>query len=274
MATITEYYESGKYHITGTGSGTTYEEQYHIFDATSDEQAFAILNQQLVNRTRLFVQGVVVDLAEKRLEPIDGMGFYLATCVWQTPDSQSNSGDYPRNEGEFAVTLEITTEQFDQKWSEKKDVTPFGGGPDMNGAIEFDGEEVKGVQIEVPVMSFEEEHIFLASRITTAKVNDWGNRVGTVSSARFRGFDAGEVFLKGISTRRKGSDLASANFAFAVSPNQKGLDFGDLKGVNKDGWDYLWISFARDGADPILKPKPLYAYVHKLYRRTDMNDLF
>jgi hypothetical protein len=66
--------------------------------------------------------------------------------------------------------------------------------------------------------------------------------------------------------RRGGGDW-EITFRFAASPNQTGLSVGSITGINKKGWEYLWVRYADaedTGSGAIIK-KPIAAYVERVY---------
>lgn len=141
---------------------------------------------------------------------------------------------------------------------------------DLAGAIGFDGQNVNGVDITVPVYQFTETHHFVPEAITQAFKIGLMATTGTVNTAPFRGFAAGEVLFLGASGSRKGlavDDPWEISFKFAAQPNQSALSVGSITGIAKYGWDYLWVQYAPD-VDPtakVLVKKPVAVYVEKVY---------
>ena len=57
------------------------------------------------------------------------------------------------------------------------------------------------------------------------------------------------------------------SFKFAASPNATGLVVGDITGIAKKGWEYLWVRYAdaEDTSAKVLVKKPIAAYVEQVY---------
>src|SRR5690606_18604713 len=94
---------------------------------------------------------------------------------------------------------------------------------------------------------------------------------GSVNNTPFKSFAAGEVLFLGASgsTRENedGDTVWEITFSFAASPNVTGLTVGDITGIEKRGWDYLWVRYADavDGEAHVLVKKPVAVYVEQVY---------
>jgi hypothetical protein len=149
--------------------------------------------------------------------------------------------------------------------------------PDYDGAIGYDGENVTGIDVTMPVMNFSETHYLKPSKVTTKYKKNIGELTGSVNSGSFKGYAEGEVLFLGASGSRRGdsrSDLWEVTYKFAVSANRKNIKVGDLAVTEKKGWDYLWVRYADDVKDKkTLVKKPSAAYVEKVYERKDFGLL-
>ena len=140
----------------------------------------------------------------------------------------------------------------------------------LGGAIGYDGQNVAGVDITVPVYQFSETHYLDPSLVTQGYKLTLMGLTGAVNAAPFRGFQAGEVLYLGSSGTRRGVDAADRweiTYKFAASPNQSGLSVGSITGIQKRGWDYLWVQYG-DDVDPtakVLIKKPVAVYVEQVY---------
>jgi hypothetical protein len=56
-----------------------------------------------------------------------------------------------------------------------------------------------------------------------------------------------------------------------ASPNRTGITVGDITGISKKGWEYLWVRYAdsEDAAAKAIVKKPVAAYVEKVYEVGD-----
>ena len=147
--------------------------------------------------------------------------------------------------------------------------------PDFKGAIGVNGDNVEGVDITVPVYSFSETHYLAAELVTTAYKNTLFTLTGRVNVAAFRGFAAGEVLFLGASGAKRGEEDWEITFRFAASPNANYLVVGDITGISKKGWEYLWVRYqdVEDTAAKTIVKRPLAAYVERVYRDGDFSLL-
>jgi hypothetical protein len=149
--------------------------------------------------------------------------------------------------------------------------------PDYSGAIGYDGENVNGIDVTMPVMNFSETHYLKPGKVSTKYKKTIAELTGSVNSNSFKGYSEGEVLFLGASGSCRGdsrSDLWEVTYKFAVSANRKNIKVGDLTVTEKKGWDYLWVRYADDVKDKkTLAKKPSAAYVEKVYERKDFGLL-
>lgn len=103
-----------------------------------------------------------------------------------------------------------------------------------------DGNEVDGVEIFEPIYEESETHWIPTSSITPAYRAALKGVVGRVNSEPFKGWEAGEVLMRGISGTRRGANDSEITFRWAVRENQNDLTLGEVTGIVKKGWEYLW----------------------------------
>ena len=141
----------------------------------------------------------------------------------------------------------------------------------LGGAIGYDGQNVAGVDITVPVYQFSETHYLAPASVSQPYKLTLFGLTGAVNSAPFRGFQAGEVLFLGASGSRRGvdpDDKWEITYKFAASPNQAGLSVGGISGIQKRGWDYLWVQYGDDvdATAKVLIKKPVAVYVEQVYQ--------
>jgi hypothetical protein len=147
--------------------------------------------------------------------------------------------------------------------------------PNFGGAIGVTGDSVEGVDVTVPVYNFTETQYIDAALVTGAYKAALFYLTGTVNNAPFRGFAVGEVLFLGASGSRRGQEDWEITFRFAASPNVSGLVVGSITGINKRGWEYLWVRYAdaEDTAAKALVKRPVAAYVEQVYPYGDFAGL-
>jgi len=148
----------------------------------------------------------------------------------------------------------------------------------LGGAIGFDGEQIAGVDITVPVYNFSETHYLPASVVTPGYRGALFRATGTVNAGGFRGFAPGEVLFLGASGSRRGTgpdDDWEITFKFAAQPNRSDIRVGDIGPISKQGWEYMWVQYAPDVDDgrKILIKKPVAVYVEKVYQASNFAAL-
>lgn len=147
--------------------------------------------------------------------------------------------------------------------------------PNFQGAIGVTHDNVEGVDITVPVYNFSETHYIPTALVTLAYKAALFYLTGKVNDAPFRGFAPGEVLFLGASGSKRGQDDWEITFRFAASPNVTNLTIGNITGINKKGWEYLWVRYAddEDTAAKVLVKKPIAAYVEQVYQYGDFSGL-
>lgn len=139
--------------------------------------------------------------------------------------------------------------------------------PNFGGAIGVTKDSVEGVDITVPVYNFSETHYIDAVFVTGDYKAALFSLTGTVNNAPFRGFNAGEVLFMGASGSKRGQDDWEIAYRFAASPNVSGLVVGSITGINKRGWEYLWVRYVdtEDTDAKTLVKRPQAVYVEQVY---------
>lgn len=147
--------------------------------------------------------------------------------------------------------------------------------PDQHRAIGVDGENVAGVDIVVPVYTWTEivylndadllipAYYALAGHTNNAPFADqWGNV-----------FDTREVLFYGATGTEREDGLWEVQFKFGYQKNATGLSVGPISGIDKKGWEYLWIYYGNSVATSQRIKLPLFAYVEQVYPDGDFSTL-
>ena len=233
------------------------------FDAASARSA-------LISQASSSFDGMSRDDAE--VEEIKGVpnGAFIGRVTYSQSATQQQT-----NQSQFAFETrgqkEKITNSIATVSSHSADVsTP----PDFQNAIGVtpDG-EVKGTEITVPVYSFSETHHF--SSISDAYKGTLFSLTGKTNDAAFKGLAAGEGLFLGAVGSKRGNDPWSIKFAFAGSPNMGNLSVGQITGIAKAGWEYLWTYYKTvEQSNPkMIVKRPFYAFVEQVYRAGDFSQL-
>ena len=139
--------------------------------------------------------------------------------------------------------------------------------PDFKGAIGVTHDSVDGCDIVVPVYNWSETHYFDKTFVTGPYKATLFALTGRTNNASFKGFAADEVLFLGASGSQRGDESWEITFRFAASPNVTGLVIGEITGINKKGWEYLWVRYkdAEDAGAKCLVKKPASVHVERVY---------
>ena len=79
----------------------------------------------------------------------------------------------------------------------------------------------------------------------------------------------------GASGSKRGSDDWEIAYKFAASPNRSNFSVGDITGISKKGWEYMWVRYedAEDAAAKAIVKKPVAVYVEKVYEEGNFASL-
>ena len=146
--------------------------------------------------------------------------------------------------------------------------------PDFQGAINVDDNSVNGIDIIVPVFNFSETRVVNKLNIDTGFKLSIFNLVGKVNASSWHGFAAGEVLFAGASGAKSGrfGDW-EITYKFAASPNKTNITIGSITGINKKGWEYLWVRYEKSTDQNCLIQIPKSVYVHEVYPSANFSAL-
>lgn len=145
--------------------------------------------------------------------------------------------------------------------------------PDFKGAIGVTKDAIEGVDIITPVYRWSEQFHFLATTVDNAFKATVFNLTGKYNNNTFRGFDAYEVLFEGVRGQQRGTGLWELNFYFAASPNATGLTVGSITGINKKGWEYLWVRYGEFADASVLVRRPICVIIEQVYEPGDFSLL-
>jgi hypothetical protein len=151
-----------------------------------------------------------------------------------------------------------------------------GTAPDYQGAINVQDSRIEGVDVGFPTYQFSITKILDAALITQAWRTTVRNLVGKKnSSAIGTEFAAGELLFLGARGRNRSEDEFQVTFSFSASANVSGLTVGNITGINKKGWDFIWFVYAEvdDSAAGRVVKRPAFAYVEKVIEDGNLNAL-
>lgn len=148
---------------------------------------------------------------------------------------------------------------------------------DHNGAIGVTDHGVEGCEIIVPKFSWTETWQLPIETYDWSYSQTLKAITGKVNAEMFRGFPAGQVLFRGGkgAASSKNPMLMEITFHFDQSDDVEAQTIGEITGVSKAGWEYLWVQY-REVDDTDAKSfarRPVAAYVEKVYKATSFSPL-
>ena len=265
MVTVDEKFES---RLVTTGQNPSAELRYNVRGTNDDIEARSALSAAAPAVFDLYGTGLIFLPRETiTIQPVgDALweGIVRYASIPQT------------NESVFAFDTGGGTQHITQSLQTAGTFAPAGQvPPNLKGAIGVTANSVEGVDVTVPVYQFSETHYLDDAVVTPAYKGTLFALTGKVNSASFKGFAPGECLFLGASGSKRGSGDWEINYRFAASPNVTGLVVGDITGIAKKGWEYLWVRYqdAEDASAKTMVKKPIAAYVEQVYPLGDLNAL-
>lgn len=183
----------------------------------------------------------------------------------------------PREPGDSAFSFDISTgtQRITQSRSTVDRYAVPGRDPvDYQGAIGVarDG-TVEGAEILVPEFQYTEEHTF--ESLSAGYIGTLFGLTGKVNDSQWKHFAAGECLFVGATGRKTAEEEWRVTYTFLGAPNLTGLSVGDIDGITKDGWDYLWVVYedVLDNDAGLVIQKPVEVHIERVYDRADFDDL-
>ena len=146
--------------------------------------------------------------------------------------------------------------------------------------VTSDGKNTNVEGVHVPDRNFKwtETHQLLYSSYDWSYAAIVDALTGRVTEATFRGKSAGTVLFEGAEGSRSSKDplLLEMTYHFAYSPSATGLAIGDITGVAKGGWQYLWVEYQTvdsGDADIGIAQQPKAAHVEQVHYTGDFSLL-
>jgi hypothetical protein len=242
-----------------TWQGLSREVPVLVFDVEDEEEAETFL----VNNVTATYAGARLDeirITERRAENI---WFGMVTYV-----SSAEEDGYRYSFSTTGGTARIT-----QSLATVGAYAVSGTAPNFGGAIGVSKDKVEGCDIVVPVFTWKETHRILNASLTDSAKIALANLTGTVNSDSFRGFSPGEVRFDGVDGSRIDATYSAVDFVFSASPNATGLVVGAMSGIEKKGWEYLWVLYEETTSQNRLVKIPVACYVEQVYRYTAFSGL-
>lgn len=256
--------------MAGTISENVQSRQFSVGGSTSRELLYDIVGAADEVEVETLIRSVA-PLVYQNLLLRDVSAEVVGGNVWKGP------AKYVALETEYTFDTTGGNQKMTQSLATVSSYAPAGlTAPDFKGAIGVSDDRVEGVDVPTGAFTWGETHQFQDATVTYSYQRTLALLSGrTYNSATFKGWSAGEVNFLGCSGVKRPDALWSLTFKFAASPNQTGLSVGDITGISKLGWDYLWVRYAdySDTSAAALVKRPVAAYVERVLTAADYSLL-
>jgi len=243
--------------VTETGYGARpYAELHYMCNGAADEnEARDAITSEAPTLYDLFGVGLFfLPRSRSVIQPVDDLVWEGIIRYEVTPQT---------NQSEYTFDTRGGMQHITHALEHIASYAPAGmTAPDHKGAIGVTSNGVEGVDIPVPNFHRTETHYIPDELITDAYLGYLHSLTGTVNYAAFKGFASGECLFLGAFGAKRGCGDWAVSFEFASSPNRTGLVVGDITGISKKGWEYMWVEY-EDGVDesaksPIKVPRAVH----------------
>ena len=188
--------------------------------------------------------------------------------------------DHTPEPGEFTISIDTSgaTVNVQQAFSQVRFDAPGETGPDYGESINVDSDgNPRGVDKIIPSLKVNVRariaERFVADALAYARTV--ASYTGKVNSSTYLGFAEGELLFKGATGDVITDDNPVLSFAFEASPNATGLTIGNISGISKEGWDFIWFDWVQknDPAAGLKTTTARSAYVATVYEKANFAGL-
>lgn len=238
------------------GRDATVDRLFVIEGSSDEHEAYDALLAAAETLYDLFGNGLIfLPRAEAFVEPDRGGGgdLWFGVARYQVDHSGLPEYAFDTGGGTQHVTQSLATKTYPA------------GADSHNGAIGVTPDAVEGVDIVVPVYQFTETHYLTDAVVTSAYRTLLKELTGRVNFSAWREYAAGEVLFLGTRGFRGGDGIWRLDYSFAASENREGVTIGPITGIDKRGWEYLWVEYEeREGAKRLVR-RPYAVHVEQVY---------
>lgn len=238
--------------------------EYRLWYATGADEAEAYLAINLPTSIVSFTDTLYITNLEMTPDDRDNRVFTVAADYSTDPPADRSEV------GTETVSFDLASQTVKTKVSPltvSNYTTP--GEPALNfkGGIGWNGENFEGADRFVEAFSFSVTKILANAAITNSYIKAIRDTAFRWNSTVFRGHAPGECLFVGAGGAPRDSKTYSVTFKFLGSSNASGLSFGDISGVSKQGWDYLWTFFDsyEDTTAHYITSRPRSVHIERLY---------
>lgn len=207
---------------------------------------------------------------EHEIEQV-GPDLWECTVSYELPDKSS-----PQNGNDGAPQFAFDTTGGTAHITQSKGTRGYGdNAPDYQGAIGVTKDSVEGCDIPIPALKLSYTYYMPAALVTIGYARTLATLTGCMNAQPWRSFAAGEVVFLGAAGSSQQDGIVPITYQFEVQQNVEGLAIGDITGIAKRGWEYLWCAY-EDVADETAKAtikRPKWVFVEQVMAEADFSLL-
>ena len=258
-------YEAFPSRSMSTGERPTLDVNY-ILSGTADE---TIAREFLAGWTATVQCGLLRQSMQMQQTTPDTWECTVRYGAWKEPEA----GDW-----KWDFDASGTSQKITQSKANIHNYAPAGEtAPDFKGAIGVTDDSVEGCEIIVPQFKWTETHQLSNETVTWGYSQTLYDLVGKTNDDHFRGFSDNQMLFHGArgSQSAKNPDLVEMTFSFAASRDATALAVGEITGIAKKAWEYLWVRYGtvEDAAAKRLVKRPTSVHIERVYDEADFSDL-
>lgn len=282
MATVLERVTA---RATSGGSAPSHKREFVITDAIDHTDAVTALLAAVpasvdVPRTTDSSLSVSLPLKDYSAEELEGdTETFFATVIWGQTGSGATNVTIPGLIAEAATqfatgggTRHITHAK--ETVQSRGPLQSIGIDPPNHGtAINVADGKIAGVDIVVPQFRWTESYDFSSLQVTQAYIETLKFLTGKVCKQGWRDCNKREVLLANVVGRRDKNSVWRLDFEFWNEPSLSNQTIDDVTGIDKAGWDYLWV-LTEEAPDNInIVHNAIGVYVNRVYDEGDFSLL-
>lgn len=205
----------------------------------------------------------------------------VALAVEYAPptEPQSSGGD---SEGTVTFDFASESEHVDTAIAQEHYGTQPNASEDL--LINFDDENgVEGLEIDAPILSFSEQHMFTEAEFSPAFRAQLAASIKKTNLNAWREYEAESVLLDGASAQKRNKTwyvtfrfrtrVGFVNKDFTVYRIQDNALQTQVVKVTKPGWHYLWVKSIKLAANDAFQFGPTSIHVAQVYETLDFATL-
>lgn len=237
------------------GQQPSREETFFALDASDENEAVqAVLNEVA---TTADVGGIDLPISAADGQAVSDT-IWEVTVKWgqgniNVSDPEQISLGFDTTGGRAKVTQSLSTTAY----------VASGTAPDTKGAIGVTKTSIEGVDVILPALSRTVKRQLLV--LSNDYINALADLTGHYNADAFMGRAPGEVRFDGATgDQQQVGQPVDVTYKFSISPNVSGLTVAGIGGIDKLGWQYLWVLYEEVESNNFLVPNAVAVYVEDL----------